>query len=433
MDPNLVEALIRRHVNGQRLLQHEKWKKAAEAALRFFCHGEPPSDNDAATTDTWSQVADLYRSITSEGGWIASNGGDTSTLKTEQFKLEKGDVVEIEGEGIHREVSGVMGKNENGWFAYFVKGKYGNIPHPGQIRWRLVRASQAAVKPTPPLPAKQRLFISYRREDSEDIVGRIFDRLAAHFGRDNVFMDVDTIPLGVDFRTHISEAVSKCDVIVAVIGKQWLDASHEGQRRLDDPRDFVRIEIQTGLDREIPVIPVIVRGAEFPREQQLPDVLKPLAFRHAAVVRSGTDFDDHMTRLIRGIEGVTRQPPILAEPEEAPAGEERKRKELTLRVLQRHGMVCEGTEIEPMPDALPDEAPNQDPSLFRAHLENLESQRCVIWEHDGTAYSLTKLSIMLEEYGLQWVRKKTFELWRVVGQEESMWDQAERLRSSEEE
>lgn len=73
--------------------------------------------------------------ITSQDGWIVSNGGDTSTLKTEEFKLKKGDVVEIEGEGIHREVSGGMGKNENGWFPFFVKSRYGNIPYPGRLRW----------------------------------------------------------------------------------------------------------------------------------------------------------------------------------------------------------------------------------------------------------------------------------------------------------
>lgn len=301
MDPNLVEALLRRHFNGQRLLQHDKWKKAAESALRFFCHGEPSSDESAAATDTWNQMAEIYQLITSQGGWLVSNGGDTSTLNTEQFKLEKRDVVEIEGEGVHREVNGAMGKNESGWFACFVKGRYGNLPHPGRLRWRLVSASHAPVQPARSLPSKSKLFISYRREDSEDIVGRIFDRLAAHFGRENVFMDIDTIPLGVDFRKHISEAVSKCDVIMAVIGKQWLEISHQdGRRRLDDPTDFVRIEIQTGLDREIPVIPVIVGTGSFPREQQLPDVLKPLAFRNAAEVRSGKDFNDHMERLIRG-------------------------------------------------------------------------------------------------------------------------------------
>jgi TIR domain len=152
---------------------------------------------------------------------------------------------------------------------------------------------------------------AYRREDSEDIAGRIFDRLTSRFGRDNVFMDIDTIPLGCDFRKLIADAVSKCDVILAVIGKHWLelcyhDGPKQGMRRLDDPTDFVRIEIQTGLDRDIPVIPVIVGGAAYPKEQQLPEVLKPLAFRNAAEVRSGRDFEPTVASLVRGIEAITR-------------------------------------------------------------------------------------------------------------------------------
>ncbi|OAI38828.1 hypothetical protein AYO40_06325 [Planctomycetaceae bacterium SCGC AG-212-D15] len=154
-----------------------------------------------------------------------------------------------------------------------------------------------------------KIFISYRREDSEDVAGRICDRLGAHFGPPNVFMDIDTIPFGVDFRKHIADAVSKCDVLLAVIGKDWLEARHRegpkaGQRRLDDPADFVRIELQAGLERNIPVIPVLVGKAGMPGEQHLPDVLKNLAWLNAAEVRSGRDFHDHMERLIHGIDKI---------------------------------------------------------------------------------------------------------------------------------
>lgn len=111
-----------------------------------------------------------------------------------------------------------------------------------------------------------KIFISYRRDDSQDISDRIFEKLDAHFGKGNVFMDIDTIPFGVDFRKHISDAVGRCDFILAIIGKNWLDARHrggpkQGHRRLDDPTDFVRIELQTGLERDIDVIPVLVGGA----------------------------------------------------------------------------------------------------------------------------------------------------------------------------
>src|SRR5438477_638897 len=107
------------------------------------------------------------------------------------------------------------------------------------------------------------IFLSYRREDSADAAGRLHDHLGAHFGRESVFMDVDTIPFGVDFREHLDEAVSRCDVLLAVIGERWLDACHppgpkQGQRRLDDPADFVAVEIHSALARDIPVIPVLV-------------------------------------------------------------------------------------------------------------------------------------------------------------------------------
>jgi hypothetical protein len=120
-----------------------------------------------------------------------------------------------------------------------------------------------------------KLFISYRREDSEGLTGRIYDRLVAHFGKEAVFIDVDTIPYGVDFVEDVSDAVSRCDILLAMIGEQWLDVRHkegphQGQCRLDDPTDFVRIEIHAALERKIPVIPVLIGKATMPAEEQLP-------------------------------------------------------------------------------------------------------------------------------------------------------------------
>src|SRR4051812_43543626 len=111
-----------------------------------------------------------------------------------------------------------------------------------------------------------RFFISYRRDDSLDIAGRIYDRLAAHFGHDEVFIDVDTIPFGVDFRSFLTDWIAQCEVVIVVIGRTWLDCRFEGgpkagQRRLEDPADFVRIEVAAALARGIPVIPVLVGGA----------------------------------------------------------------------------------------------------------------------------------------------------------------------------
>ncbi len=115
------------------------------------------------------------------------------------------------------------------------------------------------------------IFICYRRSDSGDVTGRIYDRLVQHFGRDRVFKDVDSIPLGVDFRAHLGDFVGRCRVLLAIIGKHWLggDEGIDGLG-LENARDFVRVEIEAAVDRRIPVIPVFVQGAKIPREEELP-------------------------------------------------------------------------------------------------------------------------------------------------------------------
>ena len=167
-----------------------------------------------------------------------------------------------------------------------------------------------------------KIFISYRREDSLDVTDRLYERLTVEFGSEAVFRDMDTIPLGVDFRRHLAEAVSGCDVLLAVIGDRWLEAAKsEGagsfRRRLDDPRDFVRIEIESALGRSIPVIPVLVGRASMPAEADLPDVLKDLSYRNAAEVRSGRDFHNHVTHLIQGLQR------LFAVPQPQPPAAER--------------------------------------------------------------------------------------------------------------
>jgi hypothetical protein len=148
-----------------------------------------------------------------------------------------------------------------------------------------------------------RIFLSYRRDDSSGHAGRLYDRLSQHFGRANLFMDVDTIALGLDCVEAIQDAVGACDVLLAVIGRQWLTSTDaQGQRRLDNPEDFVRIEITTALERRIRVIPVLVGGASMPRSTELPDVLQPLARRQALVV--GDHFHSDVDRLLAALETV---------------------------------------------------------------------------------------------------------------------------------
>ena len=146
------------------------------------------------------------------------------------------------------------------------------------------------------------IFISYRRDDTKHITGRIYDHLEREFG-DAVFKDVDSIPLGIDFRKYIDQQVSQCQICIAVIGARWLSVADEsGQRRLDNPSDFVRLEIETVLKRDIPVIPVLVDGSRMPSEAELPESLKELAFRNAAEIQPDPNFRRDVQRLIKGIQ-----------------------------------------------------------------------------------------------------------------------------------
>jgi hypothetical protein len=126
------------------------------------------------------------------------------------------------------------------------------------------------------------IFVSYRRDDSSGHAGRLFDRLVSHFGKDRIFMDVDTIDPGEDFVTVIENAVSSCQILIAVIGRQWLTSDDDSSaRRLDSPNDFVRLEIATALRRNIRVIPVLVQRANMPKPQDLPDDLAKFLRRNA--------------------------------------------------------------------------------------------------------------------------------------------------------
>src|SRR5262245_21962598 len=119
-----------------------------------------------------------------------------------------------------------------------------------------------------------RIFVSYRRDMNGAAAGRVYDRLLHHFGREHLFMDVEGIEPGVDFVRVLNERLSECGALLAVIGPGWLDAKDRaGRRRLDDPNDYVRLEIQAALDRDVRVIPVLVDGAQMPQASELPPLL----------------------------------------------------------------------------------------------------------------------------------------------------------------
>lgn len=142
------------------------------------------------------------------------------------------------------------------------------------------------------------VFISYRREDGQASAGRIYDRLLETFGHNAIFMDVDAIKYGDDFANTIDQAVSKCKVLIAVIGRNWLKlADVAGNRRIDNPQDFVRIEIRSALARNIRVIPVLVENASLPKPEELPDDLKPLLRRNAIQINHAS-FNSDVDRLI---------------------------------------------------------------------------------------------------------------------------------------
>jgi hypothetical protein len=126
-----------------------------------------------------------------------------------------------------------------------------------------------------------KLFISYRREETAGHAGRLYDSVSARFGDHNVFMDID-LPPGIDFVDRIRQAVSACHVLLVVVGPRWATVEDDGQRRLTDPEDFVRLEVETALGRpDVTVIPVLVSGARMPEPEDLPEGLRPLARRNA--------------------------------------------------------------------------------------------------------------------------------------------------------
>lgn len=157
-----------------------------------------------------------------------------------------------------------------------------------------------------------KVFISYRRDDSAGHAGRVHDRLEREFGRNLLFMDVDAIPLGVNFARVLGEEVGRCDVLLAVIGPGWLEARDEaGLRRLDSPHDFVRIEIAAALKRDIPVIPILLEGTRMPRSDHLPGDIQELTLRNALDVRHAS-FHADMDKLVRSLKasGGQAQPPV---------------------------------------------------------------------------------------------------------------------------
>jgi len=146
-----------------------------------------------------------------------------------------------------------------------------------------------------------KIAISYRRTDS-DATGRIFDRLVERYGKDSVFRDIDNIPFGIDFRKVVNDALRDTDVLIAIVGPNWRSVSKDGSARIDDANDFVRIEVETALQRGIPVIPVLIGGAVMPTTAELPESIRTFSYRNAASIDSGRNFHVDLERLMRSMD-----------------------------------------------------------------------------------------------------------------------------------
>lgn len=165
------------------------------------------------------------------------------------------------------------------------------------------------------------IFLSYRREETAQVAGRLADRLRERFGAERIFIDVESIGLGLDFTEELTKALNSCDLLLALIGKQWLTVlGEEGRRRLDDENDYVRIEIETALQRNIRVIPILVDGAAMPRTEQLPASLHALVRRQTRRL-SHEDFVTQASHLIDQIAPLLPWAPQTSQPVSTPISE----------------------------------------------------------------------------------------------------------------
>jgi hypothetical protein len=194
-----------------------------------------------------------------------------------------------------------------------------------------------------------RIFISYRRRDSAYVTASVSEKLQMHFGGDSVFYDIDNIPLGVDFREHIGNAVGQCDVLLVIIGEEWITAADRtGSRQLDNPGDYVRIEIESALKRNIPIIPVLTGEAQMPLASDLPESLQAIVYRNAAEIRAGSDFRHHIERLIRGLENLFNANQ-KTKPDERPKESTQKTDEMPEELVRKPQETKKEHERKPRP------------------------------------------------------------------------------------
>lgn len=199
-----------------------------------------------------------------------------------------------------------------------------------------------------------KIFISYRRDDSADVTGRIYDRLIQRFGGHAVFKDVDSIPLGADFRKHLESVIGECAVVLVVVGDNWTAKDAKtGAPRLDDPGDFVRVEIESAMQRGLPVIPLLVEGASMPPVESLPEgPLREFAYRNGTKIGRDPDFHPQVSRLIEKLENLLER----ASCDERPGGPAQQVGQAPPPVAARQKPPLPPSLASPAPPALPTHA-----------------------------------------------------------------------------
>ncbi len=230
--------------------------------------------------------------------------------------------------------------------------------------------------------AQEAIFIGYRRDDTADVAGRIFDALAQRFGKSRLFKDVDNIPPGADFGAYIQTVLPRCRVALILIGPDWLEARDEaGNRRLDDPHDWVRVEIETALKTDgIDVVPVLVNGASMPRAQELPENLHVLLRRNAAVIRRDPDFHDDVDRLATALSSSVQTGML----DLATLGGERK------ATAMRAGAAIPAFKFDAKRYVFISYPKDIDTALMRTIIRSLLKRRIGVWVYDTAPFGLTE-------------------------------------------
>lgn len=177
------------------------------------------------------------------------------------------------------------------------------------IRQVYAQGSQLAVQLAPKAPSETtgpspRYFISYRREDSKQIAGRVYDKLLTRWQSTEIFFDIDSIPLGVDFRAYTREILSSCSHVLVLVGERFVGNDLE-QPRIKDQNDFVRTELEMAFSMGISVIPATIDDARMPAPDLLPEEIRDFSFLNAAKLDSGADFHSHMDRIMNALSGPT--------------------------------------------------------------------------------------------------------------------------------